>query len=142
MLPCGRDKPGQDGENAIGGADLRVNPACPPDHIQGSDPPAIGGTQTPVIKTLHPNSAGAVTSPENRQEETMVHVITVAATEGGWAVRHDVAANAMLFTSGAKAERAARKRGVTLAQSGAPTEIQIFLRDGSLGGRFLCPAQG
>ena len=57
----------------------------------------------------------------------MVHVITVAATEGGWAVRHDVAANAMLFTSGAKAERAARKLGVTLAQTGAATEIPAGL---------------
>ena len=69
----------------------------------------------------------------------MVHVITVAATDGGWAVRHDIAANAMLFTSGAKAERAARNLGVTLAQTGAPAEIRIFLRDGSLGGRFVCP---
>jgi hypothetical protein len=72
----------------------------------------------------------------------MAHVITVAATDGGWAVQHDVAANAMLFTSGAKAERAARKLGVTLARTGSPTEIQIYLRDGSLGGRFLCPAEG
>jgi len=69
----------------------------------------------------------------------MVHLITVAATEGGWAVKHDVAANPMLFTSGAKAERAARKLGVTLAQTGSPTEIQIYLRDGTLGGRFVCP---
>jgi hypothetical protein len=72
----------------------------------------------------------------------MVQVITVAATAGGWAVKHDVAANAMMFTSGAKAERAARKLGVTLAQTGAQTEIQIYLRDGSLGGRFVCPVEG
>ena len=72
----------------------------------------------------------------------MVHLITVAATDGGWAVRHDVAANPMMFTSGANAERAARKLGVTLAQNGAPTEIQIYLRDGTLGGRFVCPPQG
>jgi hypothetical protein len=74
------------------------------------------------------------------QEETMVHVITVAATADGWTVRNDIAANAMMFRSGAKAEAAARKLGQTLARTGAPAEIQIFLRDGALGGRFICPA--
>jgi len=68
----------------------------------------------------------------------MTHTITVSAIEGGWAVSHDLAANAMRFRSGAKAETAARNLGLDLARSGSSAEIQIFLRDGSLGGRFFC----
>ena len=69
----------------------------------------------------------------------MVQVITVAPIMGGWTVQHDVAGNAMLFKSGAKAEAAARELGGNLAQKGEPAEIHIYLRDGSLAGRFLCP---
>ncbi|HEY2660274.1 MAG TPA: DUF2188 domain-containing protein [Caulobacteraceae bacterium] len=69
----------------------------------------------------------------------MVQVITVAPVQGGWAVEHDIAGNAMVFRSGAKAEAAARELGGTLAREGEPAEIHIYLRDGSLGGRFVCP---
>jgi hypothetical protein len=46
----------------------------------------------------------------------------------------------MLFFSGAKAESAARRMGRTIAKGGETAEISIFLRDGSLAARFVCPA--
>ena len=43
--------------------------------------------------------------------------------------------------SGAKAEAAAKRLGVKLAESGEPVEIRVLLRDGSLAGRFqIAPA--
>jgi hypothetical protein len=45
----------------------------------------------------------------------------------------------MMFRSGAKAEAAARDLGGAFAQRGAAAEIHIYLRDGSLAGRFVCP---
>lgn len=71
----------------------------------------------------------------------MVQVITVEATQGGWTVQHEVAENAMMFRSGAKAEAAARDLASALAQRGAASEIHIYLRDGSLAGRYLCSPQ-
>lgn len=69
----------------------------------------------------------------------MVQVITVAPIADGWSVKHDVADNASIFKSGAKAEAAARQLGGTLARLGEAAEIRIYLRDGSLGGRFVVP---
>ena len=68
----------------------------------------------------------------------MVHVISVRAAEGGWSVRADAADNAMMFLSGAKAEKAARKLGEQLAAEGETAEIRIFLRDGIQAARFVC----
>jgi len=68
----------------------------------------------------------------------MVQVITVVPTQGGWTVQHDLADNPMMFRSGAKAEAAARDLGDAIAQKGRAAEIHIYLRDGSLGGRFVC----
>jgi len=68
----------------------------------------------------------------------MVQVITVVPTQGGWTVQHDMADNPMMFRSGAKAEAAARDLGGAFAQRGSAAEIHIYLRDGSLGGRFVC----
>jgi len=68
----------------------------------------------------------------------MVQVITVVPTQGGWTVQHDMADNPMMFRSGAKAEAAARDLGGAFAQCGSAAEIHIYLRDGSLGGRFVC----
>ena len=41
----------------------------------------------------------------------------------------------------AKAEDAALRLGSRLAEAGDATEIRIYLRDGTLAGRFLCPAR-
>lgn len=68
----------------------------------------------------------------------MVHVISVNAAEGGWSVRSSTADNEMMFLSGAKAEFAARRLGEKLAAEGQAAEICIFLRDGTLAGRFVC----
>ena len=43
------------------------------------------------------------------------------------------------FQSGATAEAIARQLGQAIARGGRPAEVRIFLRDGSLAGRFLCP---
>jgi hypothetical protein len=72
----------------------------------------------------------------------MVQVILVEPLAGGWAVGHTAVENRQLFASGAKAEDAARRLGASLSKAGAPSEIRVYLRDGSLAGRFLCPAWG
>jgi hypothetical protein len=70
----------------------------------------------------------------------MVRVIVVEPFAHGWAVRQPAIDNSQLFASGAKAEDAALRLGARLADAGQPTEIQVYLRDGALAGRFLCPA--
>ncbi len=67
----------------------------------------------------------------------MACVITVAPAKGGWGVRRE-GGEPWVFESGAQAEWSARKLGEALADSGTAVEIHIVLRDGSLGGRFLC----
>jgi hypothetical protein len=66
-------------------------------------------------------------------------MISVVPVERGWSVRTEPFAGEMMFRSGARAEAAARSLGRRLASAGAPAEIHIYLRDGSLGGRFVCP---
>jgi len=69
----------------------------------------------------------------------MVHEISVTpAPGGGWTVRHDGDIEPTLFFSGAKAEDAARRLAVAIADAGQAAEIRITLRDGSLAGRFIC----
>jgi hypothetical protein len=72
----------------------------------------------------------------------MVQVIAVEPVEGGWALSQSLSDNAQIFISGAKAEDAARRLGARLSNAGAPAEIRIFLRDGSLAGRFVCAPEG
>lgn len=67
----------------------------------------------------------------------MACVITVAPAKGGWGVSRE-GGEPWVFESGAQAEWSARKLGEALADSGTAAEIHIVLRDGSLGGRFLC----
>jgi hypothetical protein len=51
------------------------------------------------------------------------------------------AVNAQVFASGERAERSARDLAQRLAEAGAPAQITVYLRDGSVGGRFVtaCP---
>ncbi|MEP6967122.1 MAG: hypothetical protein ABI906_03490 [Pseudomonadota bacterium] len=70
----------------------------------------------------------------------MVQIISVEPFAHGWAVRQAAVDNPEIFTSGAKAEDAALRLGSRLASAGGAAEIRIYLRDGTLGGRFLCPA--
>jgi hypothetical protein len=68
----------------------------------------------------------------------MVEVIYVEPLADGWAVRHGSVENPQVFTSGAKAEDAARSLGARLAQAGSPSEIRVMLRDGTMAGKFAC----
>jgi hypothetical protein len=70
----------------------------------------------------------------------MVRVIVVEPFAHGWAVKQPSVDNTQEFASGAKAEDAARRLGARLAGAGHPAEIQVYLRDGALAGRFVCPA--
>ena len=69
----------------------------------------------------------------------MVHMISIKPLDAGWSVASDGADNAMVFLSGEKAEKAARALGRTIADSGLPAKIEIWLRDGHLAASFLCP---
>jgi hypothetical protein len=70
----------------------------------------------------------------------MVSVIVVEPFAQGWAVRQPSVNNSQVFVSGAKAEDAAKRLGARLAKAGLPAEIQVYLRDGALAGRFICAA--
>jgi hypothetical protein len=69
----------------------------------------------------------------------MVRKISVAPIEGGWAVRCDFAGAPMYFLRAPQAEKAARDLAARLAAAGEPARIDIHLRDGALGARFLAP---
>jgi len=70
----------------------------------------------------------------------MTEVITVAPSHGAWIVEGRAKTSPQTFRSGATAEAAARQLGAAIARGGEAAEIQIFLRDGSLAERFVCPA--
>jgi hypothetical protein len=70
----------------------------------------------------------------------MVRVIVVEPFAHGWAVKQPSVDNSQVFVSGAKAEDAAMRLGERLANAGLPAEIQVYLRDGALAGRFVCAA--
>jgi hypothetical protein len=70
----------------------------------------------------------------------MVSVIVVEPFAQGWAVRQPSVNNSQVFVSGAKAEDAAKRLGMRLAGAGLPAEIQVYLRNGALAGRFICAA--
>jgi hypothetical protein len=73
--------------------------------------------------------------------ETM-ELITVKPALGGWLVACEGRTHSQAFQSGATAEAAARQLGEAIARGGRPAEIRIFLRDGSLAGRFACAPSG
>jgi len=69
-----------------------------------------------------------------------IELIIVKPTPTGWCVSCDGMAQGQSFQSGATAEAAARQLGAAIARGGQAAEIRIFLRDGSLAGRFACAA--
>jgi hypothetical protein len=71
----------------------------------------------------------------------MIRLISVAPIGEGWTVKSEPFDNEMMFFSGAKAESAAQRLGRTIAKGGETAEIRIFLRDGALAARFVCPAE-
>lgn len=68
-----------------------------------------------------------------------METVSVVPAGSGWAVRSPAIANEMLFRSGARAERAARRLAAALTARGDYVELRIHLRTGELAGRFLCP---
>ena len=69
-----------------------------------------------------------------------IELITVSPMAGGWRVDCDARGHREAFQSGATAKAAARQLGGAIARGGHAAEIRIFLRDGSLAGRFACAA--
>ena len=69
-----------------------------------------------------------------------IDLITVKPGPGGWQVACESRGHHQVFASGATAEAAARQMGAAIARGGQAAEVRIYLRDGSLAGRFLCAA--
>jgi hypothetical protein len=72
----------------------------------------------------------------------MDEAIIVEPSADGWAVKSAHFANAMFFSSGGTAEAAARELGAKMARASGAVVIEIFLRDGSLGGRYVPAGPG
>ena len=66
-------------------------------------------------------------------------VISVQPSADGWIVGGDGLQETMTFATGSQAEAAGRQLLEELAQQGEAAELCIYLRDGSLAGRFVCP---
>ena len=71
-----------------------------------------------------------------------MRTIEIVPAEGGWMVRSDAVENDLFFKSGASAESAAIRLAQGLADAGEHSDVQIYLRDGSLArrGPIECPA--
>jgi hypothetical protein len=67
----------------------------------------------------------------------MSFMISITAIQDGWSVQGDTLENGMMFLSGAEAEIAARLLAQRYSDAGQSTEIEVFLRDGSLAGRYV-----
>jgi len=66
----------------------------------------------------------------------MSRSIAVRPAAFGWSLRIDSQEGVLVFQTGAQAELVARRLARRLADAGEPTEVLIFLRDGSLAGRL------
>lgn len=66
----------------------------------------------------------------------MVQAITVAPIANGWTLKSAAFDNDMFFQS--DAEAAACSLGTKMARVVPAVQIQIFLRDGALSGRYIC----
>jgi hypothetical protein len=67
----------------------------------------------------------------------MALLISVAPVGEGWAVSSEALENDLTFDGGARAEAAARALAKRYAEDGMLAEVQIYLRDGVLAGRFV-----
>lgn len=64
--------------------------------------------------------------------------VIVEPVEAGWTVNVDGVENPMLFTSGREAERAGRDLALRLVENGQEVELELRLRGGALGAKFIC----
>ena len=69
-----------------------------------------------------------------------MRTIEIVPAECGWMVRSDAVENDLFFKSGASAESAAIRLAQGLADAGEHSDVQIYLRDGSLARRFTVPS--
>ena len=67
----------------------------------------------------------------------MEQAITVTPIADGWKLDCALCDREQLYRSGADAEAGAHNLATEIAASGATAVIQIFLRDGTLGGRYV-----
>ena len=67
----------------------------------------------------------------------MARVISVRPHGSDWIVADLIGGVAEVFPTGAQAEAAGRRRLDALACAGEAAELRIYLRDGSLAGRFV-----
>jgi hypothetical protein len=72
----------------------------------------------------------------------MALVISVAPAGQGWAVRSEALEGELTFERGGRAEAAARALADQFAERGRHAEVQVFLRDGALAGRYDHPPRG
>jgi acetylornithine/succinyldiaminopimelate/putrescine aminotransferase len=63
--------------------------------------------------------------------------ISITAAQAGWRVQGDTLENGMMFLSGAEAENAAVQLAQRYADAGQATEIEVYLRNGALAGRYV-----
>ena len=72
----------------------------------------------------------------------MNQAIIVAPSGDSWIVRSTYFDNEMFFSSGGTAEAAAHNLGSRIAQMNSIVVIEVFLRDGSLAGRYVSAPDG
>ena len=76
---------------------------------------------------------------KSARREALRH-IQIAPLGEGWTVGEATLDNAQFFKRRSHAETAARGLCARLSDAGDPSEINIRLRDGESGGRFICLA--
>ena len=67
----------------------------------------------------------------------MEQTITVIPIANRWAIKCPAHKSKALFRNGAAAEAAARSLADEIAEAGVTAVIEIYLRDGTLGGRYV-----
>ena len=67
----------------------------------------------------------------------MEQTITVAPIPQGWRIKCSAREHDVSFRSGAEAEATAHSLATEIAEAGDTVVIEIFLRDGALGGRYV-----
>ncbi|HEX5265098.1 MAG TPA: hypothetical protein VFW13_16325, partial [Phenylobacterium sp.] len=66
--------------------------------------------------------------------------ISIVPAVGDWMLRSDAVDNELFFASGASAESAAVRLAQGLADAGEGARVEIYLRDGSFGRKFVIPS--
>ena len=70
-----------------------------------------------------------------------MQTVSVMPADGGWRVTSDTIDNDLMFRRGRSAERAALRLAEAAAQAGELVRLEVYLADGSVARRFICPAR-